>query len=909
MFNLENEIQLWLGELRKYPDFEDGDITEIEDHIRDSIDLNVEKGVSEQKAFNIAISSFGPLSKTGAEMVKSRTANLKTPKTDFLAHNYSNSTNPLTASTIMFNNYLKIAARNIRKQKLFSFINIFSLTIGLAATILIFLFVHDEINFDEFNTNKANIYRVLQIQNNVDGSLAYKGTAHAISMGPELVAEIPGINRYARFFEDWNEEKSYVQANNKTLRENILYGDFDVFKMFTFPLHNGSTESSSAYDVVLTKKTARKYFEDEDAVGKTFSIRIDDSFVDFTVVAVIMDIPANSSIKFDVLVNFSYLTDVGFMKKYVTNWGFGAINTFVQKDPTASVDNMQAGLDKMLNTHYPHNAEIAEQRGYKTALDYRQLYLQPLLNIHFDSTVTNGLRPASNKLYSVLLGLIAIGILLIGCINFMNLSIGRSSNRAKEIGLRKTIGANRKQLVVQFLSESIILAITALVLAVLLAILLLPFFNMLTGKELSVSLVGQPLYILLILGVTLFTGIISGAYPAIVLSKFKIEDAFSGSLKLGGSNIFTRILVVFQFSLATLLIIGMLVITAQMRYIQNKDLGFSGEQVVVIPNSSSNKTTIFSHYKQALDGVQGVLSVAAADQNFGEEQGLGGMGFEYKGKPMRTGIISVSEDYLETLDIELIAGRGFDPQLSTDFSNAVIVNEACLKDFELRLNEEFESLGRSKPDGDPIVIGVMKNFHYNSLSVDVEPMLIRLSRNEALSYVLVKISPENMASTLAALNDSWNDIAQDLPFEYTFLDDTMAAQYASQKKWGQLISISMITAIILSCFGLFGLVAMAIAGKRSEIGIRKVLGSRVEQIVRLYSWQYTRLVLVAFVIAMPMSYYLLEKWLETFAFRIALDFKIYLLAGIITMSVAFLTVIYKILEAALANPAEVLREE
>lgn len=910
MFDLEKEMKSWLSDLRKDPGFEDGDIAELEDHFRDSIELNLEGGLSEQEALAKTILSFGSLKKISSEMVKSRTSNLKTPKADFLEHNYVSSTNLLRATTIMFNNYLKIAGRNIRKQKLFSFINIFSLTIGLAATLLIFLFIHDELTYDDFNLNKDNIHRVLQIQNNVDGSLANKGTSHAISMGPELSTKIPGIKSYSRFFEDWSGEESYVRANNKTLREAVLYGDFEVFNMFSFPLRTGSIKSNTPYDVVLSVNSAQKYFGNTNPVGQTLSIRIDDAFVDFTVVAVAENIPANSSIKFDLLVNFSYLTEVGFMKRFVTNWGFGAITTYVQKDPQSNIGTMQSGLDQLLATHYPSNAEIADQRGYKSALDYRQLNLQPLSDVHFDSTVTNGLQPASNKLYSILLGIIAIGILLIGCINFMNLSIGRSSNRAKEIGLRKTIGANRKQLIVQFLSESIILAIVALLLSLLTVKLLLPLFNMLTGKVLYFSLLANPMYILLIIGITLFTGFISGVYPAFTLSNFKVEDAFSGKLKIGGSNIFTKVLVIFQFSLATLLIIGMLAITSQMRFIQNMDLGFSGDQVVVIPNSSSDNTSVFSHYKQSLAGVPGILNITSASQTFGGVQGLGGMGFEYKGKPMRTGIIYVTEDYVKTIAINLISGRKFDPEISTDFSRAVIVNETCLKDFELELGGVFETIGRTgKIEDDPIVIGVMKDFHYNSLTEDVEPMLIRLSKNENLGYVMVKISAENMTATIASLDNAWKEVAPDLPFEYSFLDDTMAAQYALQENWTKIISISMITAIILSCFGLFGLVAMAIAGKRSEIGVRKVLGARVEQIIRLYSWKYIRLVLVAFVIAIPASYFALEKWLQTFAYRINLDFKIYLAAGVIIMTVAFLTVVYKIMQAALTNPAQVLRDE
>ncbi len=807
----------------------------------------------------------------------------------------------------MIKNYLKIAIRNILKQKLFSFINIFSLTIGLAATLLIFLFVSDELLFDSFNKNKDTIYRVLQVQNEVDGSVDYKGTNHAILLGPTLVEEIPGIEQSVRLFSPWNEDGYYVRSDKITIRDEILYGDFEIFNTFTFPIIDGSVNGKSPYDVVITEKAANKYFGKNNAVGETLSIRIDDVFVDFIVAAVAKDIPTNSSIRFDILVNFKYSTEVGFLKTYVNNWGFGAIKTYIKTVRNVQTSGMQTGMDSILSNHYPNYASIAEQRGYKSTADYRHLELQPLAEVHFDAK-TSGLVPPSNKIYSIILSVIGIGILLIGCINFMNLSVARSSNRAKEIGLRKSIGANKSQLIQQFLGESILMSMFALALAMLLADLLLPVFNLVTGKEIEMSLLFHPSTLALMATVTILTGLISGLYPAFALSRLKIEDAFSGNQKLGGSNIFTRLLVIFQFIMSTVLIVGMLVMTSQMRYIQKKDLGFKGDQVLVIPNNSFNEKTVFSHYKQALSGVKGTLSVSSSSQTFGSPSGLGGMGFDYRGIPMRVGIISVTEDYLETLDIDLIDGRLFNPELASDYTHSVIVNEAAMRDFELKLNEPFEDFAR-EPADNPIVIGVIKDFNYSSLTMEVEPMLLRFTNEDQLGYVLIKISPENMSSTISVVRDEWNNVAQDIPFEYTFLDDTMAAMYESELRWSKIISISMVTAIMLSCFGLFGLVAMAIAGKRSEISIRKILGAKVNQLVGLYSWKYTQLVILSFVLSIPISYYFLEQWLQTFAYRIQIDFTIYIMGGLITIGIAFSTVIYKIIEAALDNPVNALRNE
>lgn len=805
----------------------------------------------------------------------------------------------------MLRNYLVIAIRNFRKQKLFSFINILSLTIGLAASMLIYLFVTDELSFDKFNTNYDTIYRVIQVQNQVDGSIDYKGTHHSIGLATELAREIPEVIHTARFYKDWRSHEKYVRANGKTILEPVLYGDFTTFNMFTFPILHGSTDSESPYEVVVSRDLADKFFERTDVAGEIVSIRIDDTFVDFVVVGVAENIPSNSSVQFDLLINFSYLTEVGWMKEFKDDWGFGAIRTYVQTR-NAIDSRILPVLDKILATHYPYYESIAEQRGYDKTRDYRHLEFQALSEIHFD-TGTSSLEAPSNRMYSIVLSAIALGILLIGSINFMNLSMGRSSNRIKEIGLRKSIGASQHQLIRQFLGESVLMSICALVLAIFLVDLFLPVFNQITGKEIGLAQLFNPVALALVVSFAIVTGCISGFYPAFVLSRFTFDDAISGRQRYGKSNLFTRSLVVVQFMLSAILIVGMIVVTSQMHFIHNKDLGFKGDQVVIIPNHSFHGASVLTHYRNTLLSGAGIENISSADQSFGSPSGLGGMGFEYRGTPMRIGIINVQSNYLETLGIDLVKGRSFDENRSTEYTDAVIVNEAAFRDFELALNEPFEGLGRQ--GADPLVVGVMKDFNYKSLMSEVEPMLIRLSNDVTLDHVLVKISPEHIDESLASLKTAWTEIAKDVPFTYSFLDDTMSDQYADQQRWSTIIQISMITAIILSCLGLFGMVAMAIASKRSEIGIRKVLGARVTQIVTTYGSTYLTLVGISFLLAVPISYVFFERWLETFAYRINIGVTVYAISLGLLLVLAVLTILYKIIEAAVANPVNVLREE
>lgn len=808
----------------------------------------------------------------------------------------------------MIKNYLKIAIRNLLKQKLFSFINILSLTVGLSCSILLYLYVQDELSYDQFNVNKDSIYRVVQVNNLPDGSLQYEGLAHSIALGPTLVDDNPSIETYIRFFRPWPEGKYYVKQKENSFHDVVLYADFELFDVFSFPLAKGNVDKKNLNSVVISETAAQKYFGIENPINKPLSIRIGDDYVDFIVSAVCKNIPSNSSVQFDVLLPFNHIATIGELKEWQTEWGFGAIGTYVKlKDGTDPL-SLSESMAKTMATYYPNYTSIAKERGYESTEAYRHFKLESLNDIHFNSKVTQGLVPSSDPMYSYILMILVIGILAIACINFMNLSISRSANRVKEVGLRKTVGAVKGQLITQFLGESVLLSLFAFGVSFLLVDLLLPVFNFLTDKNIVISSMFSLQFISGMIVVSLVVGIIAGVYPAFVLSKFNIRDTLAKSNNFGGSNSFTKVLVTFQFGLSIILIIGMIVMSQQVNFLKNKDLGFDTNNVLVLKNAKVGETSIFSHLKNTLANQSAISRMTSAGQTFADPSGLGGRGFTYKGESKRVGIIKVTEGYIETLGVKLKDGRNFNSSISSDFDKAVIINEACLKDFGLVLDETFQEITRS-PDTDPIVIGVMGDFNYETLKIGVLPMLIRFTEEETLDNIFIKTTGSNTSEAIALLKKEWEVVAPELPFEYTFLDETMKVQYMAEEKWGSIISYSMGIAIALSCLGLFGMVALGLESRKKEIGVRKVLGAEVRQIVWLFSSKYLKLVIVAFIVAVPISYYLVNEWLLNFAYRIDVSVWVYLMAAAIIVGISGITISAKIIKAALRNPVDALHSE
>ncbi|MEQ8243880.1 FtsX-like permease family protein [Fulvivirga sp.] len=804
----------------------------------------------------------------------------------------------------MLISYFKIAIRNLLKQKLFSVINILSLAVGLTCSLLLFLFVHDELSFDKFNSKGDSIYRVVQHTNLPDGSLQWQGIFHAIGMGPALKEEIPEVKEFVRFYKPFGDGKYYVKQHETSFYDEVLYADLSVFDIFDFPLLKGSINASNINSVVISEKASIKYFGDADPINKPLAVRIDDQYVEFNVVAVVKNIPSNSSIKFDVLLPIDHIVEVGQFKRWKDEWGFGAIITYVLLNDGTSATALTSKLESLLGKYYPYNAEVAKERGYKSATDYRFLQLEPLVDVHFNTEVLEGIVPSSNPMYSyILLGLV-IGVLGVACFNFMNLSLARSTHRVKEVGLRKTIGAVRSQLIKQFLGESIFISFIALLIAVLSADLLLPVFNYLTGKQLVIGALFNPASILALLSICLFIGVMAGFYPAFVISKFNIKETLAG-VKHKGAGSFTKMLIVIQFAIATVLVIGMIVIQKQTDYLQNKDLGFDSRQVISLKNAKIGETSIYSHLKTSLATHSGIYSIAAANQTFADPSGLGGRGFTYKGEQKRVGMIAVTEDYIKTLGLKLSSGNEFDGQAA---KNEVIINAACAKDFELQIADKIEGFTRN-PEDDPQVVGIMEDFNYSSLKTEIFPMLISFTDSDDLGHIFIKLSGVNKEDALSYIEQQWNVVAPDLPFDYSFLNDTMEAQYESEEKWASIISYSMLMTIILSCLGLFGIVALGLEARKKEISIRKVFGAHVSNIVWLVSNSYLKLIILAYCIAAPVSYYLVDQWLSNFEYKIQVNPLVYAIGGAVIISISLATIGIRTVKSALNNPVDNLRND
>lgn len=804
----------------------------------------------------------------------------------------------------MFKNYLKIAVRNILNQKLFSFINILSLTIGITCSILLGLYIHDELSFDKFNSNSKNIYRVIQVNNLPDGSLQYEGIHHAIGLGPAL-KENPQVENYVRFFQPWEGDgKYYVKQQDKSFHDKVLYADFNLFDVFSFPITKGAIEKDKLNSVVISERAAKKYFGDQDPIQQNLAFRINDRYENFTVTAVCKNIPSNSSVQFDVLLPFDHIATIGELKDYQNSWGFGAIITYVQLQEEVHPIALDKNLKALMATHYPQYESIAKERGYASVDAFRHFRLEPLLDIHFNAEIFEGLAPSSNPMYSYILIILVFGILSIACFNFMNLSISRSTNRIKEVGLRKAVGALRKQLIVQFLGESILLALIAFSISLLFVDLLLPVFNYLVNKQMDLSSFLTGKVFLGMIGLSIVIGAFAGFYPAFVISQFSIRDTLS--TQLGNTNWFTKTLVTLQFTLSVLLIVGMIVISKQVDFLKEKDLGFDSSNIVVLNNINLESSSIYEYLRSSASSHSGIQSMAAANQTFASPSGLGGRGFTYKGESKRVGIIDVDGDYLETLGIQLVDGRNFLQNSSSE--NAVIVNESCMKDFELAPFDTFEGL-TSSPSTDPNVVGVMGDFNYSNLKMGVFPMLIRQGDIKNLQHIFIKIKSNQTNEAIAFLEEEWRKVAPDLPFEYTFLNDTMTAQYQSEERWGGIMRYSTLLATLLSCLGLFGIVALGMESRKKEVGIRKVLGARVIQIMWLFTSKYMQLVVIAFLIASPISYLFIQKWLSEFAYHIEIDAIIFISAGLLVLAVSVATIGIKIFNTALSNPVDALRVE
>ncbi len=790
----------------------------------------------------------------------------------------------------MIRNYFKIAWRNLLQNKTFSLINISGLALGMTCSLLIMLWLKDELKKDKFHANSKRLYRVMENQYYVGDISTFESSPGILA--ENIVKDIPEIEMASQIL--WEEEPLFT-VGDKFDKEKGRFVQKDFLKMFSYKLQKGDPATALARPdaVVIAKRLADKYFKGEEPIGKM--IRIDGK-ENVIVTGVLEEIPELSSLKFDFLMSY----DIWFKKnEWAKEWGNNGPRCYVMLKENTSVDQVNAKIKNYIKTkNKDSNVEL-----------FLQNYGDSYLYSKWDNAKQAGGRIEYVRTFSV----VAIVILLIACINFMNLATARSLRRAREIGVRKVVGAGKRQLVAQFIGESMFVSFLAILISLLIVVLILPSFNELTEKHLAIDLT-DPSFLLILLGLTVFTGVISGSYPALFMSTLKPIVVLKGLLKFkAGATYFRKGLVVFQFALSIILILGMIVVYRQINYIHNKNLGFGKEDLLYIPLEGGLSKNYMA-FKEELQRKPGIKNVTSAQHN-PLQVGSSTQGVRWPGKDTTQLILfssnPVNYDYIKTMGIELIAGRDFDPSYSLDTNN-YLINEAAARKIGYKdpVGKELTMWGDKGT-----VIGLMKDFHHNSLHVPIEPLILRLYKQSWIGdggywgHVIIRTEKGKTREALASMETTFKKFNAGFPFRYYFTDDEIMKNYKAEHTVSKLSRYFAFLAIFISCLGLFGLVTFTAEQKTKEIGIRKVLGASVSGIVGMLSKDFLKLVLIATVIAFPVAWWMMHKWLMDFEYRINIGWWVFVVAGIAALLIALLTISFQSIKAAIANPVRSLRTE
>jgi len=807
----------------------------------------------------------------------------------------------------MIKNYIKTAFRGLMKNKGFTFINVFGLALGLATCLLIVFYVFDELSFDKFNVKANRIYR---INNNV--KFGGSENSYAVSPAPTaaaMKADFPEIEEVARFR---NNGGNQVKKGNKNIIEDrMIYADNSIFDIFTLPFINGSKSNAltAPHTVVITEKMALKYFNSTNVVGKALTFN-DTSL--YKVTGVIKDIPKQSHFNFDF-----FIAMPGLQESKEDVWLSNNFNTYILLKEGADINKLAKKFPEFMVKHAGPQMQTLIHLSFKDfekAGNYYKFDFIPLTRIHLYSNSVAELGPNGDIKYVYIFSAVAIFILLIACVNFMNLSTARSSNRAREVGVRKVLGSPRKFLIAQFLTESILVTLFATLIALVAAWLFLPKFNDMSGKELVIT--GQVISWLLptLLVIIIVIGCLAGSYPALYLSAFKPIEVLKGKIAAGfKGGVFRNVLVVFQFAISIFLIIGTLVIYNQLKYIQSKDLGYTRDHVMVVRNvwSLGNNAKSFRDEVKTLAGVQDAsLSGALPTGGYGSSTTF----FKDPVMDQKRAILSqiwpADENYLPTLGIKIIKGRNFSKEMITD-STALIINEAAAQ--MLAFNDPVGQFLYTPGDNQLKtikkyhIVGVIKNFNFRSLKDNITPLI--LSMNEDRGAVSVRIKSANIPAIIQQIRNKYDSFKPTQEFNYSFMDEDFDAIYRSEQRIGTISVAFTSLAIIIACLGLFGLAAYAAEQRIKEIGIRKVLGASTSIIVRMLSKDFIILVLVSIVIATPLAWWAMHGWLQGFAYRQNIQWWVLVLAAAGAVLIAFVTISFQSVKAALTNPVKSLKSE
>ncbi|MBO6522777.1 MAG: ABC transporter permease [Balneolaceae bacterium] len=800
----------------------------------------------------------------------------------------------------MFKNYMKVTFRSLKKQKVYSFINVFGLAIGLAFCALIFLYVQDELTYDRFHENSDRVFRVEQRYFEANGSVRYDGANGPIPLAPTLKQEIPGVEAYTRERRLFH----YVKSDNEAIREVVHYADEDLFKIFSFPFISGDPETalSNTNSAVITEEIAFKYFGKINAVGESIKIRKEESFEDFLITGVVGSYPENSTFRFNILL--SIRGEAYYRPPYIDRWNMNLYRTFIMLEEQVDADQLKQPLADFRERYVGEHNQILRER-YKIPEDQlaSTYHLNPLPEIHLNSV--------SDPLYSYILSGIAIAILLIACINFMTLSIGRSSKRSKEVGMRKVVGAFRHQLMFQFWGEAFLICGISMILGILLAEGFLPVFNSLSGKTLAFNYLENWSTLVVLFGFLVITGFVAGSYPAVILSSFKPVTTLKGSLKLSGSNFFTKSLVSLQFALSVMLIISTLVMKNQLQFIRSQDLGYNTEHVVYIPLNRLDGLEVANDFRTAIGGHTDIVDITATGVAVGF-QGSYGYGKEYNGEVKYINVFTVESNYIDFMGMELIAGRNFNPNLATDSTESVIITETFAREFGLDdpIGKQIPALTPGEDDhGGAIIVGMVKDHYFQSLYDEMDPAFLTMNSAWGHGNLLIRISPENIQETIAMIEDTWKTFVPEIPLNYRFLEEDMYEEYANDERWSTIINYSSLFAIFIACLGLFGLVTLTVSSRIKEVGIRKVLGASVLQISGLFAKDFIKLIAIGVLIASPIAWYAMNEWLMNFAYHISIGPMHFVLATLLILFIAMATISFQTIKAGLTNPAETLSNE
>lgn len=803
----------------------------------------------------------------------------------------------------MIKNYLKVAIRNIIKHKGFSIINIVGLAIGIACSILILLFVAHELSYDKFHEKAERIHRIA-VRASV-GDTKIRQTYSSSATFKKLLEDFPEIEVAVKFL---RLGRTPINLGEKTFFESRFFAvDSTFFDVFTIPLIHGNPKTvlANPNTMVISKNTALKYFGGTDAVGKI--LRADFSYdpgsIDFEITGVSENVPANSHFHYDLLVSSAtfptYINDPG--------WSSNNFISYVVLKEGTSSEWFDAKLKEFTRKHMGgerFDAWVAKG-------NFWEYFLQPVTKIHLNSDLNGEFEANGNETYVYIFSAISIIILLIACINFMNLSTAKSSLRAKEVGMRKVVGSGRNRLVVQFLSESVLLSFISLALGMVIVISLLPLYKNLIGRQLEIHYFDNFIVIPSLLALGLIVGVISGAYPAFFLSSFKPISALKGkTIGSKGGSWLRNILVIFQFTISIFLIIGTLVVNQQLKFFQNIKLGFDKKQVLVIRNPGSLGNNIVP-FKEALRKQSSIIDVSGSNTLPG--RGFSNIGFGAEGvdKSFTLNLCVCDYDFLDTLKLELVQGRFFSRDFITD-SHAAVLNEKAVEllGWDDPIGKKINNWARNR--GNFTVIGVIKDYHYESLHQEIRPMALFLSGGyytNVESSISVRLNTENISETIKYAGNTWNNFAHNMPFEYSFLDEDYDNLYINEKQTRKLFSIFSFLAIFIACLGLFGLASFIADQKTKEIGIRKVLGASVPGIVKVLNKRFVKWVLIANFTAWPIAWFMMNKWLQNFAYRIELSWWMFILAAVLALLVALITVSFQTVKAALKNPIDSLRYE